>query len=74
MPLTDQDILDRVEGQTVPTAFMATVAEHGDLVALRWMDGEDWKQLTLPLASALFRQQWRTWRNASGRAGPTSPR
>ena len=46
MPLTDQEILSRVEGQTVPTAFMATLAEHGDLVALRWMSGEDWLQLT----------------------------
>ena len=37
MPLTDQEILDRVEGQTVPTAFMATLAVHSDLVAVRWM-------------------------------------
>ena len=46
MTLTDQEILNRVEGQTVPTAFMATLAEHADLVALRWMSGDDWLQLT----------------------------
>ena len=46
MPLTDQDILDRVEGQTVPTAFMATLAEHSDLVAVRWMSEGDWFQLS----------------------------
>lgn len=32
----------------------------------------DWKQKTLPPASALFQQQLRTWLSASGRAGPTS--
>ena len=46
MPLTDQEILDRVEGQTVPTAFMATLAEHSDLVAVRWMSEGDWFQLS----------------------------
>ena len=33
MTLTDDEILARVEGQTVPTAFMATVAAYGDHVA-----------------------------------------
>lgn len=46
MTLTDNDILTRVDGQTVPTAFMNTVAENGGITALRWMSGDDWKQLT----------------------------
>lgn len=46
MTLTDDEILARVEGQTVPTAFMATVAAYGDHVALRSMVGDGWRQLT----------------------------
>jgi long-chain acyl-CoA synthetase len=46
MTQTDQEILARVEGQTVPSVFMTTVAAHGDRVALRWMDGEEWGEAT----------------------------
>ena len=46
MPLTDEEILARVEGQTIPTAMLSTVAEYGSNVALRWMSGDNWEQLT----------------------------
>ena len=35
MTSTDQEIHVAVEGQTVPLAFVRTIREHGDLVALR---------------------------------------
>ncbi len=35
------------EGQTVPKVFLETVAQNGDLVALRWKDdNDDWHELT----------------------------
>ncbi|MBK9179860.1 MAG: AMP-binding protein [Acidimicrobiales bacterium] len=41
-----QEIDEAVAGQTVPSEFVKTVEEHGDLVALRWLDGEEWKEWT----------------------------
>ncbi|MEM8924334.1 MAG: AMP-dependent synthetase/ligase [Actinomycetota bacterium] len=36
-----------VDGTTVPMKFLETVANHGDLVALRWKDdNDDWHELT----------------------------
>jgi long-chain acyl-CoA synthetase len=32
--------MQAVEGQTIPSAFLATVAAHGDLTALRWRDDD----------------------------------
>jgi long-chain acyl-CoA synthetase len=44
---TSAEIDAVVEGQTVPTRFLATVAAHGNLVALRWKDNADaWHELT----------------------------
>jgi long-chain acyl-CoA synthetase len=39
-------IVDRIEGKTVARAFLDTVAERGSHVALRWKDGDDWKEAT----------------------------
>ncbi|MCB0988189.1 MAG: long-chain fatty acid--CoA ligase [Microthrixaceae bacterium] len=39
-------IADRVADQTLPRAFLATVAERGDTIALRWKDGDDWGQMS----------------------------
>jgi long-chain acyl-CoA synthetase len=39
-------ILDRIAGQTIPRAFLDTVAARGDAVALRWKDGDDWREMT----------------------------
>ncbi len=46
--MTDKAALDAiVEGQTVPTEFLKTVAAQGDLVALRWKDENDaWLETT----------------------------
>ncbi|MEZ5142974.1 MAG: AMP-binding protein [Acidimicrobiales bacterium] len=45
--VTSDEIMQAVEGQTVPSQFLQTVAAHGDQVALRWRDGEDgWGQMT----------------------------
>jgi long-chain acyl-CoA synthetase len=39
--------LDRVvEGQTVPERFLRTVASYGDRTALRWRDGDGWREKT----------------------------
>lgn len=47
MTLTSDDIMKKVEGQTITTGFNATVADHGDLVALRWRnEDESWGELT----------------------------
>ncbi|MCP3987438.1 MAG: long-chain fatty acid--CoA ligase [Actinomycetia bacterium] len=36
-----------VEGQTVPKLFLRTLAEHSELVALRWKDDDDaWHEMT----------------------------
>ena len=39
-------IADRTAGQTIPRAFLATVEERGDAVALRWKEGEEWREMT----------------------------
>jgi long-chain acyl-CoA synthetase len=48
MAMMTSEELDRaVEGQTVPSRFARTVADHGDLVALRWRnEDESWGELT----------------------------
>ncbi len=44
---TNADIQARVEGKTIPDLFLATIAEHGDAVALRWKNDDDsWGELT----------------------------
>ena len=45
--IDETPIDEKVAGQTVPTAFLATVAAHGDRVALRWKDDADaWHEIT----------------------------
>ena len=48
MPVaTKADIDKRVEGQTVASRFVQTVAEHPDTVALRWKQADDsWGEIT----------------------------
>ncbi len=41
-----RDIDETVAGQTLCTLFEHTIAEHGDLEALKWKVGDDWKSLT----------------------------
>ncbi len=43
---TDEQLRELTKGQTVPTEFLKTVTEYGSSRALRWMEGEDWKELT----------------------------
>ena len=44
---TSDEIMQRVEGQTVPSAFNATVAAHAGRVALRWRNDDDsWGEWT----------------------------
>ncbi len=45
--MSDASIDQKVEGQTVTAAFLATVAANGDKVALRWKDDTDaWHEMT----------------------------
>ena len=45
--ITNDEIQARVEGKTVPDLFLATVAERGDAVALRWKNDDDsWGEMT----------------------------
>jgi long-chain acyl-CoA synthetase len=47
MPVTSDEIMQAVEGQTIPTAFLATVGEHADRTALRWRnEDETWGEWT----------------------------
>jgi len=48
MPVTSEDIQKIVEGQTIPSEFLKTVAANPDVVALRWQDEDDasWGELT----------------------------
>jgi long-chain acyl-CoA synthetase len=47
MAVTSDDIQQIVEGQTVPSEFLKTVAAHGSAVALRWRnEDESWAELT----------------------------
>src|SRR5437868_3176491 len=41
MTVTSDDIQQIVEGQTVASVFLQTVAKYGDNVALRWQDEDD---------------------------------
>mgnify|MGYP000258160386 CR=1 FL=1 len=46
MTVTDQEIHAAVEGQTVPSAFVRTIRDHGSLVALREKVGDGWAETT----------------------------
>ncbi|MCB1005135.1 MAG: AMP-binding protein, partial [Acidimicrobiales bacterium] len=46
MTVTDEEIHAAVDGQTVPSAFVATVAAHGDRVALREKVDDGWVETT----------------------------
>jgi long-chain acyl-CoA synthetase len=48
MTVTNEEIMQVVEGRTVPSAFLETVAAQPDAVALRWQDrdGDEWHELT----------------------------
>ena len=47
MAVTSDDIQQIVEGQTVPSEFLKTVAANGSAVALRWRNAdESWNELT----------------------------
>jgi long-chain acyl-CoA synthetase len=43
---TNEEITRVVAGQTVPAAFVATVASRPEAVALRWREGDGWRELT----------------------------
>ena len=44
--ITAAQIDREVEGQTIASRWLATVAAHGDRVALRAKHGDDWVELT----------------------------
>ena len=44
--VTSDEVAARVAGQTVATRFRDTVQRHPDRVALRWKDGDAWRELT----------------------------
>ncbi len=46
MGLTNEQIAAATEGQTIGTLFRDAVTDHGDRVALRWRDGDDWQEMT----------------------------
>ena len=48
MTVTSEDIQKVVDGQTIPSEFLKTVAAHPDQVAVRWQDEEDgtWGEFT----------------------------
>src|SRR4051794_2609904 len=48
MTVTSEDIQKIVEGQTIPSEFLKTVATYPDLVAIRWQDEDDgsWGEMT----------------------------
>jgi len=46
MTSTDEQLREQVTGQTVVTEFLKTVAAHGDQRALRWMEGEEWQEMS----------------------------
>src|SRR5687768_17756601 len=43
---TRADLDAAVAGKTIPTEFLKTVAERPDAVALRWKDGDAWREKT----------------------------
>ncbi len=47
MPVTSDEIMSVVEGQTVASQFLKVVASHGEQVALRWQEPDgSWSELT----------------------------
>ena len=44
--VTNEELLEAVRGQTVPTRFAETVRATPDAVALRWKDGDTWHHWT----------------------------
>jgi hypothetical protein len=44
--VTNEDLLARVEGQTVASRFVETVRRSPGAVALRWKDGDAWREWT----------------------------
>jgi long-subunit acyl-CoA synthetase (AMP-forming) len=44
--VTNEDLLEAVRDQTVPTRFVATVRARPDAVALRWKAGDAWRHWT----------------------------
>ena len=46
MTSTDAQLRELVAGQTVPRRFVELARSQADRVALRWMDGDDWKSMT----------------------------
>jgi long-chain acyl-CoA synthetase len=44
--VTNEELLDAVRGQTVPTRFVQTVRATPDAIALRWKDGDTWRHWT----------------------------
>ena len=45
-PVSSADVMAAADGRTVPVAFLRTVAERGDAVALRWRTDDGWGQWT----------------------------
>lgn len=45
-PVTREEIDARAAGQTIASRFYDTVTEHPDQVALRWKDGDAWREWT----------------------------
>lgn len=44
--VTNEDLLEQVRGQTVPTRFVKTVRAKPDAIALRWKVGDAWRHWT----------------------------
>lgn len=44
--ITNEDLANQVRGQTVPTRFVETVRSKPNAVALRWKDGDAWREWT----------------------------
>ena len=44
--VTNEELLEAVRGQTVPTRFVETVRSRPDALALRWKDGDTWHHWT----------------------------
>ena len=39
-------IVDRIEGKTIAREFLDTVSARSSAAALRWKDGDQWRELT----------------------------
>jgi long-chain acyl-CoA synthetase len=44
--VTKEEIDAAIEGQTISSLFLATTRDHPDQVALRWKDGDAWREMT----------------------------